>query len=235
MRQPLVLLAFAMLLSACEPPGKPKASDRWQAPAANMDFASVYAGNCRACHGDTTGWAASINLTDPRYALFVDPEALRWVTAGGVDGTTMPGFAISEGGTLTDDQVILVADGIIATKGEKVRPPEMPPYAAPLGDPSTGAAVFAAWCVSCHGDEGKGIAGKSGSIVDGAYLSLVSDQYLRTVTVVGRPELDHPGYDQIVPGKTMTAQEIADVVAWLASQRPVVVQSQAPPENDPVP
>jgi cytochrome c oxidase cbb3-type subunit 3 len=55
--------------------------------------------------------------------------------------------------------------------------------------------------------------------VDAAYLSLVSDQYLRTVVIAGRPELGMPGYREYVAGKPMTPEEISDVVAWLASRR----------------
>jgi cytochrome c oxidase cbb3-type subunit 3 len=37
---------------------------------------------------------------------------------------------------------------------------------------------------------------------------------------VGRPELGAPDWRSNVPGKPMSAQEVSDVVAWLASQRP---------------
>jgi cytochrome c oxidase cbb3-type subunit 3 len=57
------------------------------------------------------------------------------------------------------------------------------------------------------------------SIVDGSYLALVSDQGLRTVVIVGRPELGAPDWRGNVPGKPMSSQDVSDVVAWLASQR----------------
>jgi mono/diheme cytochrome c family protein len=68
------------------------------------------------------------------------------------------------------------------------------------------------------------VKGKAGSVVDPAYLGLVSDQYLRTVVIAGRPDLGMPGFREYVPGKPMTPEEISDVVAWLASHR----QSPAP-------
>jgi cytochrome c oxidase cbb3-type subunit 3 len=37
--------------------------------------------------------------------------------------------------------------------------------------------------------------------------------------ITGRPELDAPDWRSDIPGKPMTAQEVSDVVAWLASQR----------------
>ena len=57
-------------------------------------------------------------------------------------------------------------------------------------------------------------------MVDTAYLRLVSDQYLRTVVIAGRPELGMPGFRDYVPGKPMTPDEISDVVAWLAIPPP---------------
>ena len=52
---------------------------------------------------------------------------------------------------------------------------------------NAGAQVFATSCASCHGADGKGTA-TSGSIVDGSFLALVSDQNLRTTVIAGRPD-----------------------------------------------
>jgi len=38
--------------------------------------------------------------------------------------------------------------------------------------------------------------------------------------IVGRPDFGAPDWRGNIPGKPMTSQEISDVVAWLASQRP---------------
>ena len=56
--------------------------------------------------------------------------------------------------------------------------------------------------------------------MDGSYLALVSDQYLRTIVICGRPDLDAPDWRGNVQGRPMTAQEVSDVVAWLVAQRP---------------
>jgi len=56
--------------------------------------------------------------------------------------------------------------------------------------------------------------------VDEAFLTLASDQYLRTIVIVGRPELGAPDWRGNVPGKPMSQQDISDVVAWLSAQRP---------------
>ena len=61
---------------------------------------------------------------------------------------------------------------------------------------------------------------RASSIVDGSYLALVSDQNLRTTVIVGRPELGAPDWRGDVPGKPMSPEDVSDVVAWLAAQRP---------------
>ena len=65
-----------------------------------------------------------------------------------------------------------------------------------------------------------GQGARASSIVDGSYLALVSDQGLRTTVIAGRPELGAPDWRGNVPGRTMTSQDISDVVAWLSAQRP---------------
>jgi sugar lactone lactonase YvrE len=58
------------------------------------------------------------------------------------------------------------------------------------------------------------------SIVNGSFLALISNQNLRTTVITGRPDLGAPDWRMNVPGRPMSAQEITDVVSWLASQRP---------------
>ena len=96
-----------------------------------------------------------------------------------------------------------------------------PPYAAKLpGNPQQGEAVYSSYCASCHGTSGNG-GPKAGSVTNPAYLSLISDQGLRTIVITGRPDFNAPDWRNNVPGHPMTDQEISDVVAWLASQRPM--------------
>ena len=79
--------------------------------------------------------------------------------------------------------------------------------------------LFASGCAGCHGNNGQG-GDRASSIVHGSYLALVSDQGLRTAVIAGRPDLGAPDWRGNVPGKSMTPQDVADVVAWLAAQRP---------------
>jgi mono/diheme cytochrome c family protein len=134
----------------------------------------------------------------------------------------MPAFAKSAGGMLTDNQVDAIIHGIREryAKPNALAGVTLPPYSsAEHGDASRGAAVYATFCSSCHGPDGKG-GSKASSIVDGTFLALLTDQELRTLVIVGRPDLGAPDWRNNVPGKPMSAQEISDVVAWLSSQRP---------------
>jgi mono/diheme cytochrome c family protein len=133
----------------------------------------------------------------------------------------MPAFAQSAGGMLTDPQIDAIVAGIRSwSKPDAVRGDVLPPYSAQAsGDPRHGAEVYATYCSACHGENGQG-GTKASSIVDGSYLALVSNQNLRTVVIVGRPELGAPDWRNNVPGRPMSSLEITDVVAWLAAQRP---------------
>ena len=64
--------------------------------------------------------------------------------------------------------------------------------------------MYETFCSSCHGPDGKGGA-KASSIVDGTFLALLTDQELRTLVIVGRPDLGAPDWRNNVPGKPMTS------------------------------
>lgn len=185
-----------------------------------MDFDRLYARNCAGCHGQDGKGGAAIALSDPVYLAIAGDATISRVTADGVPGTSMPAFAQSAGGTLTEAQINVIVSGI---RNRWARPGILgnapaPPYASQSpGDAKRGADVYETYCSSCHGPGGRG--GRASCIVDGAYLELVSDQGLRTVIIAGRPELGAPDWRNDVPGKPMSPQDVSDVVAWLAAQR----------------
>jgi mono/diheme cytochrome c family protein len=220
-------------MSGCDQlPGKPKESDRWQPPEANKNFKELYATNCVACHGNEGGIIGpSISVLDPFYVAVVPPDVLKKVIAEGLRGTGMPGFAHSSGGDLTDEQVEILVKGIKA-KGNTQNEGNLPPYSAPLGDAGRGSEVYNQYCASCHGQLGEG--GKDGgSVVEPDYLHLVSDQYLRSVVIAGRPELGMPDYQKRPKSPPMSSEQISDVVAWLVSHRHPSEEGQAGPSPTP--
>jgi cytochrome c oxidase cbb3-type subunit 3 len=220
------LSAFAVLplvlLSACNTPnGQPQKGSEPVAPNQVADFGTLYAQNCAACHGTEGRGGASIALANPVYLAIADENVVHKVVANGVRGTSMPAFAQSAGGLLTDEQINVITSGVFSRWGHKGSLDETnpPSYAAKTtGDAARGEIAFRTYCASCHGTEGKGTA-KGSAITNDSFLALVSDQGLRTIVITGRPDLGSPNWLENVPGKPMSDQEVTDVVAWLASRR----------------
>jgi cytochrome c oxidase cbb3-type subunit 3 len=226
----LLFLAMAALCGCERLPGKPREEDRWRPPNQIKDFAVLYSTNCLACHGDEKTLGPAVAMSNPVYLSIAPKDVMRKAIAEGIPGTMMPGYSAAVGGMLTDEQINILVDGIHNwSAGHPPAGSNQLPYAAPSGDKERGATVYAQDCEQCHGKDGTG--GKFGSVVDPAYLSLVSDQYLRTIIIAGRPELGMPNYQEYVPGKPMTAEEVADLVAWLSSHREGTAPGAAPGET----
>lgn len=238
------LLAVVALLLAvgCDSlPGRPDPADRYQRPDEVMDFATLFATNCSGCHGADGRRGPAAPLGDPHYGALAQPAYLERVIGDGVKGTPMPAFAQARGGGLTAEQVQVIVQGIRAWgAGLTDSSPETPPLVAPSpslvapspvqgpGSQARGKVAYAAFCADCHGPAGEG-GEKAGSLVEPAYLGLVSDQALRTAVIVGREDLGMPGW-QASQGRRISAGEINDVVAWLAAQRPS--RAQGRPSGD---
>src|ERR1700738_1623430 len=177
----LFLLPSAVLLcAACDSAsGRPGPDSELVSPDQIMQFDILYAQNCAGCHGTGGNGGAAIALRDPVFLAIADDSAIHNVTSNGVRGTPMPAFAQSAGGMLTDRQIDALVRGIRSwAKPNALRDTTPPPYAALApGDAQRGADAYRTFCFSCHGADGRG-ASKASSIVDGSYLTLVSDQQL---------------------------------------------------------
>jgi mono/diheme cytochrome c family protein len=216
------LLAALLELSACSADGKPAPGPEVPRPDSILDPVVLYSQNCAGCHGAEGRQGPAMALSDPVYLAVVDDDTLRSTISKGRAGTAMSAFAQKEGGMLTDEQISAIIHGIRErwSKPNALAGATAPPYAAKApGNPQEGEAVFATFCAACHGSDGKG-GPKAGSVTSGAYLSLISNQGLRTIVITGRPDFDAPDWRDNKPGHPMTDQQISDVVAWLAAQRP---------------
>jgi cytochrome c oxidase cbb3-type subunit III len=218
----LLAALCAMLVSGCgSPHGQPAKGSELLAPNEVLEFATLYGENCAGCHGTEGRGGAAIALADPVYLAIADDTVIRKVITKGVPGTSMPAFAESAGGMLTDKQIDVIATQIRSrwSKPGILEGANPPAYASKsTGDVAQGETAYKTYCASCHGPDGRGGA-KGSSITDDSFLALVSDQGLRTIVIAGRPELGAPDWRGNIPGNLMTDREVTDVVAWLISRR----------------
>jgi cytochrome c oxidase cbb3-type subunit 3 len=223
-------LAAVFVLSGCNLPGKPTPASIVKRPTDILDPVVLYNQNCAGCHGSDGKLGPAPPIGDPVYLAIVDDDTLRNTISKGRPGTAMSAFAQSEGGMLTAQQVDAIVKGIRQrwSQPQVLQGMTVPPYAGKAaGNPQQGAAAFSTFCASCHGADGKGTA-KVGSIVDPFYLTLITNQGLRTLTIVHRPDFVPGDWRSYVSGRPMSDQQISDIVAWLAAQRPAGVVTASP-------
>jgi mono/diheme cytochrome c family protein len=231
-----VLIALGSNVACDRLPGKPHEAERWKASIEVTDFNLLYAQNCSGCHGADGRLGPARPLNDPLYLALVTNDNLRQIIGRGLSGTTMPAFARSAGGSLTDNQLTVLIDAMRSrwAQPEKFSNVALPPYNASSTEAARldsnavmrGAGVYKIYCARCHGSGGGGTQA-AGSIVDPDFLALVSDQSLRTAVIVGRSDLGKPDWRANLPGRPMSPLEISDVVAWLASHhQPSVAPSK---------
>jgi cytochrome c oxidase cbb3-type subunit III len=224
------VLALAGVLAGCDgAPGASKA-DVYTPPDQVTDFHTLYAANCQACHGANGEGGPAMELANPEYQALVDDATLKKWISNGMPGTEMPAFAQSAGGMLTDQQI----DVIVAGMRSEWRKPDAfggatpPPYAQPDSDGNVahGQQVYQAHCASCHQ------APAREQPTSPEYLSLVSDQALRTITIAGRPDIHQPDWQHDTgsgsAGAPLTPQDVTDLITYLHSLRNPIAVSAAP-------
>jgi cytochrome c oxidase cbb3-type subunit 3 len=214
-----------LLLAGCTRlPGRPAPDASPEGPS-SARLREAYARHCAGCHGAEGRLGPARPLRDPLYLAVVGDAALARVIGEGVPGSLHPAFGRRTGGPLGDDEIQALVAGMRSWwASPEPSVPEAPPWSVEEaaresgpGDPSRGADVFRARCASCHGADGAGGA-KAGPVVDPAYLSLVTDQALRSAVLFGRPDLGMPSWRDAAGG-AMTTREVLDVVAWLVARR----------------
>lgn len=221
----LLLAAWllTMPLASCEAPARHTTEAAVIRPSEVTDFDLLYRQNCSGCHGANGEGALTVGIGRPVYLAIADDATVRRVIEEGRSGTSMQAFAKKSGGMLTDTQIEILVHGIRARwarPGTLVNA-NVPAYAASQpGDAERGHTVFVASCAPCHGPEGRGAR----AIADSSFLALVSDQHLRTVTIVGMPHLGMP--DWRGHAKPLSNGDVTDVVAWLAAQRQQSLSAQ---------
>jgi len=208
-------LAATLAVTSCDAPGRRAVETAVIRPADIADFHLLFSQNCSGCHGANGQGALTVGIGRPVYLAIADDATIHETIEQGRPGTPMPAFAQKAGGMLTDTQIDILVHGIRNWANPSAFANTKPPaYAsAQPGDATQGAALFKAACAPCHGPNGRGAR----AIADPSYLALVSNQHLRTVIIVGMPNLGMPDWRS--HSKPLTDSDVGDVVAWLAAQR----------------
>ncbi len=212
---PTMALGLLALQSAgCRFPGKPGPDYVATRPDQVTNFKLLYTNNCQACHGAEGRNGMAISLANPAYIAYAGRQHIATITADGIGGSLMPAFATSTGGLLTDQQVQILADGIVSHWGDAnaLHGAVPPPYESQVtGNAAAGETLYRAACLRCH-------APGPASILDPTYLALVSNGGLRTLIVAGKPSQRMPDWRGYAGGP-LNDQQISDLVSFMVSHR----------------
>jgi len=220
---------LVLALGGCNDlPGYPKAGPPLP-PDQVTDFHALYEQNCQACHGPGGKNGPAMDLANPEFQALVDDNTLRAIISNGLPGTQMPAWAQSAGGMLTDQQI----NAIVAGMRKEWAKPNVFGGATPpsfrqnqAGDAQRGQEAYEAHCASCHGGSARQ------QVASPVYLSLVSDQALRSIIIAGRPDIGQPDWQHDNPkgaaSQPLSEQNVTDIVAYLHSLRNPAAVSAAP-------
>src|SRR4029450_2641032 len=131
---------------------QPRKGSETLAPTEVAEFDTLYAENCAGCHGPQGRGGAAIAPADPLHLSIADDASMRGVIANGVRGTSMPAFAQSAGGMLTDKQIEVITREIrLRWSRPEILDGAHPPSYTPAvtGDARQGESAYAKYCESC--------------------------------------------------------------------------------------
>jgi cytochrome c oxidase cbb3-type subunit 3/ubiquinol-cytochrome c reductase cytochrome c subunit len=223
-------LSLLVVLAGCgHLPGATAEAHAPIPPSENLDFSTLFQQNCQACHGAGGQNGPAMDLANPEFQAMIDDNRLRDIISHGLSGTQMPAWAQSAGGMLTDPQIDAIIAGMRKewAKPSVVAGPTPPPLQQPAGgDAARGQQAYQAHCSTCHSGH------QRQQLTSPVYLSLISDNAIRSIIVAGRPDIGQPDWRHDTakgaPETPLTGQEITDIVAYLGSQRNPATVSAAP-------
>lgn len=180
----------------------------------------LYLRYCKLCHAaDGTGYAAD-NAPSLVSRTFLESATDEFIARGiavGRPNTAMAAYAADRGGPLSTAQIERIVS-FLRTKGP---PPLKLPEQPVKGDPDRGGRLFDQHCSTCHGNPTT--KGDAPELHNPELLASASPEFLRYAIVHGRPPTPMPAF-----GDKLAAEEIEDVLAWLA------MLPRAPPQASPV-
>jgi mono/diheme cytochrome c family protein len=195
-------------------------------PEQILDFKTLYNQNCRACHGENGQNGPSMDLANPEFQALVDDNTLRDIISHGLPGTQMPAWSEEAGGMLTAQQINAIIAGM---RKEWEKPNAFAgaialPYHQPSGgNGQHGQQLYQQRCASCH--QGNDRQQPNSPV----YLSLISDDALRSIIIAGRPDIHQPDLQH----ESISPQDVTDIVAYLHAQRNPDIVSAAPTPRPP--
>ncbi|MCA9716143.1 MAG: c-type cytochrome [Myxococcales bacterium] len=175
---------------------------------------AVFRQHCASCHGAQGVGRVGIGprLNSESFLSAASDHMLLTTIGKGRMGTTMAGFGqrISK-----KEQESVVAYIRSLTAHEPAELDERPLH----GDIGRGGELFKSICSKCHGREGAGyIESSSGTgIRRKAFISSVSDGYLRYMVKNGKSQTKMRGFDSNAPTSVanLSDDQIEDVVTYL--------------------
>lgn len=198
-------------------------------PSENLDFHTLFERNCQACHGVGGQNGPAMDLANPEFQAMIGEQRLHDIVYHGLPGTQMPAWGQFEGGMLTDQQIDAIVAGMRSewTKPNVLAGATPPPLEQPAGgNAQRGQQLYQAHCLMCHTGHDRQ------ELTSPVYLSLVSDDALRSIIVAGRPDIGQPDwrYDNAkgAPQRPLTGDEVTDIVAYLGSLRTPATVSATP-------
>lgn len=184
-----------------------------------MNFQALFSDRCQGCHGPNGKGGAARILNDPLYLAILPRQELYNVIENGRPGTAMPAWALKHAGPLSEKQINALVNGIEKNwaKPAEFNGASLPSYYGPQNgaDVAAGQKLFVRDCYMCHGP-----GAAVGSVTDAAFLSLITNQCLRTSIIVGRPDFGMPDYRHLNLGRALKDDDVTNLVAYLSAKRP---------------
>lgn len=232
MRLPKLVVVSVVLLFAVTT-GIPLTLAQSEDPAQIELGAALFAENCAVCHGDEGQGRVGATLAKDWPSIRPDLR-MRAVIANGVPGSAMPPWSQGNGGPLGEAKI----DALVAyissweTGGSRSIPlastlaprSGITPIPGVEGDPNNGALLFERNCAVCHGQNGEG---RIGATLAKDWSSIRPDLRIRTTIAEGIAGTAMPAWSKAYGGP-LTADEIEDLVAYVAVLEPTQTQPGMP-------
>ena len=182
------------------------------------DGGQLYRTHCAACHGDKGDGGVGVPLALPSFLTSVDDTFLQQTIRLGRPGRVMPAFS-----KLSEAQIDAIVRHIRGWSGKPAPQFSDTPV---KGNPQKGKTLFASYCASCHGADGKGGKGTgvtfsrkrdlpiiAPALNNPGFLGAATDEMIRHTLQFGREGT--PMRSFLVQG--LTEHDINDLVSYVRS------------------